>query len=83
LARQSGLAIVSSDRSVSRRIGITQTAQSAVDVRNNAPRFSPEARQANMVLVAVIRGTARRKAGTEAQVALAWLLARGNGINSK
>jgi aryl-alcohol dehydrogenase-like predicted oxidoreductase len=44
------------------------------DFRNNVPRFSPEARKANMVLVDVIKAVAERKAATPAQVALAWLL---------
>jgi aryl-alcohol dehydrogenase-like predicted oxidoreductase len=46
------------------------------DFRNNVPRFSPEARKANMALVDVIRGVANRKSATPAQVALAWLLAQ-------
>ena len=46
------------------------------DFRNNVPRFSPEARKANMALVDVIQAVAERKAATPAQVALAWLLAQ-------
>jgi aryl-alcohol dehydrogenase-like predicted oxidoreductase len=46
------------------------------DFRNMAPRFSPEARKANMALVAVIKSVADRKGATTAQVALAWLLAQ-------
>ena len=46
------------------------------DFRNNVPRFSPEARKANMALVDVIRSVAERKGATAAQVALAWLLAQ-------
>jgi aryl-alcohol dehydrogenase-like predicted oxidoreductase len=46
------------------------------DFRNNVPRFSPEARKANMALVDVIRSVAARKSATPAQVALAWLLAQ-------
>jgi aryl-alcohol dehydrogenase-like predicted oxidoreductase len=38
------------------------------DFRNNVPRFSPEARKANMELVDVIRTVAKRKAATPAQV---------------
>jgi aryl-alcohol dehydrogenase-like predicted oxidoreductase len=48
----------------------------ASDFRNNVPRFSPEARKANMVLVDVIKKVAERKTATAAQVALAWLLAQ-------
>jgi aryl-alcohol dehydrogenase-like predicted oxidoreductase len=46
------------------------------DFRNFVPRFSPEARKANMALVDVIKGVAARKAATPAQIALAWLLAQ-------
>ncbi|SEE66592.1 Predicted oxidoreductase [Rhizobiales bacterium GAS188] len=46
------------------------------DFRNNVPRFSPEARKANMALVDVIKAVADRKDATPAQVALAWLLAQ-------
>jgi aryl-alcohol dehydrogenase-like predicted oxidoreductase len=46
------------------------------DFRNNVPRFSPEARKANMALVDVVRHVATRKHATPAQVALAWLLAQ-------
>jgi len=46
------------------------------DFRNNVPRFSPEARKANMALVDAIRAVADRKGATPAQVALAWLLAQ-------
>jgi aryl-alcohol dehydrogenase-like predicted oxidoreductase len=44
------------------------------DFRNNVPRFSPEARRANMALVNVIKAVATAKNATPAQVALAWLL---------
>jgi aryl-alcohol dehydrogenase-like predicted oxidoreductase len=46
------------------------------DFRNNVPRFSPEARKANMILVDMIKAAAERKGATPAQVALAWLLAQ-------
>jgi aryl-alcohol dehydrogenase-like predicted oxidoreductase len=46
------------------------------DFRNHVPRFSKEARKANMALVAVVRRVARRRGVTPAQVALAWLLAQ-------
>jgi aryl-alcohol dehydrogenase-like predicted oxidoreductase len=46
------------------------------DFRNMVPRFSSEARKANLALVDVIRTVADRKAATPAQVALAWLLAQ-------
>ena len=46
------------------------------DFRNHVPRFSPEARKANMVLVHAVQAAAQRKGATPAQIALAWLLAR-------
>jgi aryl-alcohol dehydrogenase-like predicted oxidoreductase len=46
------------------------------DFRNIVPRFSPEARKANMVLVDLVKSVAGRKGATPAQVALAWLLAQ-------
>ena len=46
------------------------------DFRNGLPRFSPEARKANEVLVDLIRKIAERKNATPAQVSLAWLLAQ-------
>jgi aryl-alcohol dehydrogenase-like predicted oxidoreductase len=46
------------------------------DFRNMVPRFSPEARKANMVLVDLLKSVAERKRATPAQVALAWLLAQ-------
>jgi len=46
------------------------------DFRNMVPRFSPEARKANLQLVSVIKTIAARKQATPAQVALAWLLAQ-------
>ncbi|OYD73735.1 UNVERIFIED_ORG: aryl-alcohol dehydrogenase-like predicted oxidoreductase [Burkholderia sp. CF145] len=46
------------------------------DFRNAVPRFSPEARRANLALVDVVKAVASRKNATPAQVALAWLLAQ-------
>lgn len=46
------------------------------DFRNHVPRFSPEARKANMVLVHAVQAAAQRKNVTPAQIALAWLLAQ-------
>jgi len=46
------------------------------DFRNVVPRFSPEARKANMALVDLVKGVAERKGTTPAQIALAWLLAQ-------
>lgn len=50
------------------------------DFRNAVPRFSAEARRANMVLVAVVKAVAAEKGATPAQVALAWLLAQRSWI---
>ena len=46
------------------------------DFRNHVPRFSPEARKANMALVRAVQAAAQRKGATPAQLALAWLLAQ-------
>jgi aryl-alcohol dehydrogenase-like predicted oxidoreductase len=48
----------------------------STDFRNTVPRFTPEARKANRVLVDLLGVIARRKQATLAQIALAWLLAR-------
>lgn len=46
------------------------------DFRNISPRFTPEARQANRVLVDLLGQIAARKQAIPAQIALAWLLAQ-------
>ena len=46
------------------------------DFRNVVPRFTPEARKANLALVDLLKGIAERKGATPAQIALAWLLAQ-------
>jgi aryl-alcohol dehydrogenase-like predicted oxidoreductase len=46
------------------------------DFRNMVPRFTAEARKANMVLVDLVKSVADRKRTTPAQIALAWLLAQ-------
>lgn len=48
----------------------------ATDFRNSVPRFSVEARRANMALVGIAKAMAEEKGATPAQVALAWLLAQ-------
>ena len=45
------------------------------DFRNTVPRFSADARKANQALVDAISGIAQEKNLTNAQIALAWLLA--------
>ena len=46
------------------------------DFRNTVPRFSPENRKANQVLVDLLNEFARQKNATPAQIALAWLLTK-------
>jgi aryl-alcohol dehydrogenase-like predicted oxidoreductase len=46
------------------------------DFRNIVPRFTPEARKANLALVDLLRKIAEWKKATPAQIALAWLLAQ-------
>jgi aryl-alcohol dehydrogenase-like predicted oxidoreductase len=46
------------------------------DLRNTLPRFTPEARKANLALVDLLGEIAKRKNATPAQIALAWLLAQ-------
>lgn len=48
----------------------------ATDLRANFPRFTPEAIQANMPLIDMLREMAAGKNATPVQIALAWLLAR-------
>lgn len=46
------------------------------DFRNKVPRFSPENRKANLVLIDLLDRIAKRNNATTAQIALAWLLAQ-------
>ena len=46
------------------------------DFRSAFPRFTPEARDANVALIDLLKQVAARKKATPAQVALAWLLAQ-------
>lgn len=46
------------------------------DLRSIIPRFTPEARTANRMLVDLLGRVAARKKATPARIALAWLLAR-------
>lgn len=50
------------------------------DYRRNAPRFQGENFQKNLELVAAVEELAAQKKCTPAQLALAWVLARGNDI---
>ena len=46
------------------------------DFRNIVPRFTPEALEANQVLVDLLKNVAKQKNATPGQIALAWLLAQ-------
>lgn len=48
----------------------------STDFRNVVPRFSPENRKANQVVVGLISNIARQKNASPAQIALAWVLAQ-------
>jgi aryl-alcohol dehydrogenase-like predicted oxidoreductase len=50
------------------------------DFRNNAPRFTTEARAANKALVDLLEAMGKRKNATPAQLSLAWLLAQKSWI---
>jgi aryl-alcohol dehydrogenase-like predicted oxidoreductase len=52
------------------------TTLDSTDFRSTLPRFTPEARKANMALVDLIGAIAERKKATPAQIALAWVLAQ-------
>jgi aryl-alcohol dehydrogenase-like predicted oxidoreductase len=54
----------------------TATTFDQSDFRNRVPRFTPEARAANLALVELLKRVAERKNATPAQIALAWLLAQ-------
>ena len=54
----------------------SSTAFSDSDVRNTLPRFTEQARAANQALVDLLSAIAARKGATNAQIALAWLLAQ-------
>jgi aryl-alcohol dehydrogenase-like predicted oxidoreductase len=50
------------------------------DIRSHLPRFTVEAREANLALVERVRAVAERKGATPGQIALAWLLAQRPSI---
>jgi aryl-alcohol dehydrogenase-like predicted oxidoreductase len=52
------------------------TAFDTTDFRTIVPRFTAEARKANLAFVDMLRQMAERKKATPAQIALAWLLAQ-------
>ena len=51
-----------------------KTSFDATDFRTSSPRFTPEARAANVAMVDLVKRIAAQKRATPAQVALAWLL---------
>ena len=59
-----------------RRLVTASTAFDSTDIRNSIPRFSADARKANLALVDLLGKLAERKKATPAQIALAWLLAQ-------
>ncbi|WP_216916869.1 aldo/keto reductase [Nocardia noduli] len=58
----------------------TKTSFDSSDLRGSLPRFTEQARAANAVLVELLSEIAARKGATNAQIALAWLLARHPSI---
>jgi aryl-alcohol dehydrogenase-like predicted oxidoreductase len=54
----------------------TTTSFDSSDFRTASPRFTPEARKANLAVVDLLKEIAARKNATPAQIAIAWLLAR-------
>jgi aryl-alcohol dehydrogenase-like predicted oxidoreductase len=58
------------------KIDENMTFDTTSDLRAVFPRFTPEARKANLAVVDLLRTIAKRKKATPVQVALAWLLAR-------
>ena len=52
----------------------------STDFRNTVPRFTPENRKANLSLVGLVKEVADRKKVTPAQIALAWVLNKGQDI---
>jgi aryl-alcohol dehydrogenase-like predicted oxidoreductase len=50
------------------------TTFASVDIRSRMPRFTPEARKANRVVIDLLARIGEQKGSTPAQIALAWLL---------
>ena len=46
------------------------------DIRSRIPRFTPEARKSNWVIIDLLLKLGKKKGATPAQIALAWLLAQ-------
>ena len=58
----------------------SQRAAASGDVRARMPRFRPENLERNLALVDALRSVAEAKGATVAQLAIAWVLARGQDI---
>jgi aryl-alcohol dehydrogenase-like predicted oxidoreductase len=52
------------------------TTFASADIRSRSPRYTPEARKANRVVVDLLARIGEQKGATPAQIALAWLLAQ-------
>jgi aryl-alcohol dehydrogenase-like predicted oxidoreductase len=52
------------------------TTFASADIRSRLPRFTPEARKANRVVIDLLARIGEQKGATPAQIALAWLLAQ-------
>jgi aryl-alcohol dehydrogenase-like predicted oxidoreductase len=52
------------------------TTFASVDIRSRIPRYTPEARKANRVVIDLLARIGEQKVATPAQIALAWLLAQ-------
>ena len=57
-------------------ITASTTFDTSNDIRSTIPRFAPDARQHNQVVVDLLASIAQRKGATLGQIALAWLLAQ-------
>jgi aryl-alcohol dehydrogenase-like predicted oxidoreductase len=58
----------------------SQSTFESTDFRSTLPRFTPEALKANQALVDLLENMAKKKHGTPAQIALAWLLVQSPNI---
>ena len=52
------------------------TTFASVDIRRHLPRYTPEARKANLAVIDLLARIGEKKAATPARIALAWLLAQ-------
>jgi aryl-alcohol dehydrogenase-like predicted oxidoreductase len=59
------------------------TTFASVDIRSRLPRYRPEARKANRVVVDLLARIGEQKGATPAQIALAWLLAQSGSFPSR